>query len=283
MTPFETAMTGAAPDAVEVRIVRHRVRRTASTAASEWLADELMRTDGTPADAPRPLRVSEIEWVRGDNQVVSVPVADGATFEQDDIAALLAEARRRQIPVSTWQETDHRPSGRMQPGSAWFVGRPAPAPRHDVVTVTATADGVVVMVDESVRPKRWWLVMYPALILSFAWLFFLVLGTLPKMVRDIWRRAMVGVRHRWIASLDADRLTIDVDHDEADRDDADGDERIEIDRAGLVAIGSQFGLHAYTTEGAVPLPTRWVTGHSSDAAAMSDDVAALLNVALGAN
>lgn len=273
MTPFETAMTGASPSAVEVRIIQRRVRPTASASASEWVGDAVFGTDGAPSDGPRPLRISEVEWIGADHQVVSVPVADGAVLGPDDVASLLHEARRRRLRVTVWAETDRRPNGTMTHRATFFEPA-APVLAGPPVDVRTTGDGVVVTVDEGEPPRRWWLLMYPVLLLSFAWVFFLVVGALPKMLRDIRRRATAGVTHRWVATLDADRLAIDVAHDES------ADEHIELDRADLIAVGAALGFHAYTTAGAVPLPGSWLTSRAADQPSISHDVAAALDAAL---
>lgn len=273
MTPFDTAMAGASPSAVEVRIIQRRVRPTAAASASEWVGDAVFGTDSGPSDGARPLRICEIEWVGADHQLVSVPVADDASFGQNDVAALLVEARRRHLRVTVWAETDRRPNGTMV-HRATFFDRSVPVGVQPPVDVTTTSDGVIVTVDEGEPPRRWWLVMYPVLLLSFAWVFFLVLGGLPKLLRDIRRRAMVGVTHRWVATLDGDRLVIDVEHDELD------DEHVEIDRADLVAVGAALGFHAYTNAGAVPLSARWLSKRAADQPTIADDVARVLDGAL---
>lgn len=273
MTPFDTAMTGASPSAVEVRIIQRRVRPSTGASAGEWVADAVLGTDSGPSDGPRPLRISEVEWIGADHQVVSVPVADGSILGPDDVASLLREARRRRLRVTVWAETDRRPNGTMVHRETYF-DRSAPVGVQPPVEVTTTSDGVIVTVDEGEPPRRWWLVMYPVLLVSFTWVFFLVLGALPKMLRDIRRRAMVGVTHRWVATLDGDRLVIDVEHDESD------DEHVEIDRADLVAIGAALGFHAYTTAGAVPLPARWLSTRAADQPTIADDVARVLDGAL---
>jgi hypothetical protein len=273
MTPFDTAMTGASPSAVEVRIIQRRVRPDAGASAGEWVADAVLGTDSGPSDGPRPLRISEIEWIGADHQVASVPVAGDATFGPDDVAALLDEARRRRLRVTVWAETDRRSGGTMvQSGS--FFDRSGPVSAPSPVSIVPTPDGIVVTVDESVPPQRWWLLMYPVLIVSFAWVFFLVIGALPRMLRDIGRRATTGVTHRWVATLDAERLVIDVDHAESD------EQRIEIARADLIAVGAALGFCAYTTAGAVPLPGAWLTGNADDRSSITDGVARSLDAAL---
>ena len=269
------ALALAPPAPRELRIIRYRVRSSTGQAAGEWVGDAVFGSDAGPSDGARPLRVASVHWVDGAGATIAVEVGPGETVTPHDVARLMSEARRRGVMFAVWTETDHRPNGTMQLSETWFSGTTPDLP--DVaVECRTTQDGMVVTVDERIAPQRWWLLMYVALLASFAWVFFLVIGGLPHMVRDIWRRAVTGIGQTTVFELDARSLRVEVTGGSSELD-------MSVDRGRLLALGSTFGLTAYLTDEAVPLAVSWASADAARSRAQTASVVACLNRALAAN
>lgn len=272
MSVVDDFLAGAPAGATEMRIVSYRVRPSTTQSVGSWLADELMGAGGEVSDAPRPLRIGLLEWLSADGGARQLTVPDDQTVDRDDLARLLVDARRRAVRVSMWSERDSAfGGGSMEAGSTFFAGAMPPLP-HPAVTSDVVDGGVRVQAAVTTPPSRWWLIMYPVLIVTFAWVFFLFVGGLGTMIRRIWREGVTGSRSTLDASVVGDRLTMTVTMS--------GEPVEEVDTAGVVAIG-HGGTVAYTTSGAVDLP-RVQAIDSATTAAIGTDVASRLNRALGA-
>lgn len=274
MSAAEAAIAVAPPDAVELRIVRYRLRKSAAQGVSEWVGDAVLGCDGGPSDGPKPLRTGVVHWITASGGTVPFELPGDDNFGPDDIARLLGEARRRNLRCAVWVETDRLGGGSMQLSESWFSGV-APSAPNDSVVVERTPHGVVVTVDELEPPHKAWLLFYPVLLVSFAWIFFLFVGGLRRMIRENWERAMVGTGQRFTASLDADQLSVEVVRNGRQ------ESLIFIDRAGLVALGTAFGFTAYTRQGAVQLPNKWATLQLAEQHALAPAITAAINNAIG--
>ncbi len=280
MSRADAAVAVAPPDAVELRIVRYRLRRSAGEALSEWAGDALLGGDGGPgADVP-PLRTNVVHWIPATGGTVVFELPKDENFGADDIAQLLDAARRRGVPCAVWFETARLGGGSMQLQESWFsrvaaLMPPAVDPVVEAVEVEQTPDGVVVTVDEFEPPNRAWLLFYPALLFSFAWIFFLFLDALPRMLRENWQRAMVGTGQCFTATLDDARLAVDVVRNGR------AETSITVDRSALLAVGTAFGFTAYTQSGAVELPNTWATMQQKSQQKMAPAIAAAINAAIG--
>ena len=203
MRPLDDIVRTMPPDAVELRAVRFQVRPTAGESAGDWLSDAILGSESSPADGPRPLSIRELHWLTATGGTVLIRLDQRERVEPDDLARLMGAARRRGLRFAIWSQggTDLRPQ--MVLTEVWFTGHPPPpdpsAGRVRArVEETVTPTGTTVTIEERIGRQPLWLLMLPLLVLSFAWVFFLVLGALPKMVRDIWQRGARGVR-RWCA------------------------------------------------------------------------------------
>lgn len=280
MSAADAAIAASPADAVEVRIVRYRVRPSAGKAASEWLGDAMLGADdGGGGGARHPLRTAAIHWVTASGGTVAVDVPIDERFGPDDVARLLVAARGRGVPCAVWTETDRLGGGSMQLSETWF-GSPG-APGADGVGVEAaavdvqpTSDGAVVTVDEWQPPQRAWLLFYPVMLFSFAWVFFLFLGALPRMLRENWQRAMRGVGQRCVVTLDADALRFHVQRS------GESATEIEVPRAALLALGTSLGFTAYTADGAIELPNQWAVTDLAQQQAIPPAIASAINAAL---
>ncbi len=275
MSRAEAAIAVAPPDAVELRIVRYRLRQPVGHAVSEWAGDAFFGGDGGPADGLKPLRTGVVHWITASGGTVPFELPGDENFGPDDIAVLLGAARRRNLRCAVWVETDRLGGGSMQLGESWFSGA-APSAPIDAVVVELTPDGVMIAVDELEPPHKAWLLFYPALLLSFAWVFFLFLGALPRMLRENWERAMVGTGQRFTASLDTQQLSVEVVRNGRQQS------LISVDRGGLIALGTTFGFTAYTHQGAVDLPNTWATLQLAEQNALAPAITAALNRVIGA-
>ena len=276
MSPAEASIAAAPPDTVEVRIVRHRVRKPAPQALSEWVGNEILGGADGGTDGERPLRVSAIHWITSAGSTVPVDIPPDPEFAPRDVAILLTEAARRGVRCMVWSETNRIGGGSMQPGETWFAAADG-GDGHPLVETRSTADGIVVSVDESIPPQRFWLLFYPVLLVTFAWVFFLVLGALPAMVRDIWQRSIRGTGQRFDATLDGRELRIEVERDGR------VEPSVVIDRSALIAVGTTFGFVAYADGDAVALPSEFVTPDLTTQNEIRTAIAAAINQTLRAS
>ncbi len=264
------------PDAVELRVVRRFVRKTTGQAASEWLGDALAGSEG-PSDASPPLRITEIHWLTATHATTPIVLGPDERVDPDDLAVLISEARRSGLRFAIWSEGGAPRNPTMTQVAAWFTGASVqPGASSPLVQVDRRHDEFTVIVDEHQPRQPWWLIMIPAMVLSFAWIFFLVLGALPRMVREIWQRGAVGLRQRTIAVVDTKELQVRVERNGKLLT------AVTTERQGLAAIGEAAGLTAYTDGGAVDLQAAWATTDTTEQAAIKRAMARAVNSEINA-
>ncbi|MEL6891935.1 MAG: hypothetical protein AAFP84_10075, partial [Actinomycetota bacterium] len=240
-----------------------------------WVADALWGSEYGPSESTPSTRAAEIHWLTASGATTPIVLDERERVDADDVSRLVVEARRTGLRFAVWSEEGpvRRPSIALT--AALFTGQP-PRPVDEAVQVERANGSVTVTIAERQPRQPWFLIMIPVLIVTFAWLFFLVVGGLGRTLREIWERGVSGVSQRTVADFVDGSLRV-----RAERNGTIIDE-VEMPIADVAAVATLNGLTACTTTGAVPLPNDWGTTDVAVRRSLTESFATALNIELEA-